>query len=84
MLFRSEENGEINKIQYPGEEVLKNTEYFRNLPANIRELEKNLWSQVRADTSGSVWQIFAIIGAFILVWLIIVVYKRIVRKRKFD
>lgn len=79
-----EENGEINEIQYPGEEVLKNTEYFRNLPPNIRELEKNLWSQVRADTSGSVWQIFAIIGAFILVWLIIVVYKRIVRKRKFD
>lgn len=32
---------------YPSEDVLKNTEVFKNLPANINKLESELWIEVK-------------------------------------
>lgn len=76
-------NDEVEDILYPDEKALSNMEFFKYLPSNISNLESKLWSEIRADTTGSIWQIFAVIGAFILVWLAIVLYKRVIKKRKF-
>ena len=68
---------------FPSEEVLANTEVFVNLPEEIDELQKELWTEVRADNTGSVWSIFAVILVFALIWLAVAVYMRVIRKRKF-
>lgn len=72
-----------NKISYPDSEKLKNTEVFINLPSDIDELQKDLWTSVRADSTGSVWSIVIVIGCFALVWAGVAFYKRVVKKNKF-
>lgn len=80
LLSKEEQN---NPISYPSEEKLKNAEVFVNLPPEIDELQKDLWTSVRADSSGSVWSIVIVISAFALLWAIIAIYKRIIKIKKF-
>ena len=70
-------------IAYPSEEKLKNAEVFINLPTDIDELQKDLWTSIRADSTGSVWSIVLVIGAFALLWAAIAFYNRVIRKKKF-
>ena len=70
-------------IAYPSEEILKNAEVFINLPADIDELQKDLWTSIRADSTGSVWSIVMVIGAFALLWAVIAFYNRVIKKKKF-
>lgn len=70
-------------IAYPSEEKLKNAEVFVNLPSDIDELQKDLWTAIRADSTGSVWSIVLVIAAFALLWAIIAFYNRVIKKKKF-
>lgn len=70
-------------VAYPDSEKLNNTEVFVNLPADIDELQKDLWTSVRADSTGSVWSIVIVIACFAFVWAGIAFYKRIIKKNKF-
>lgn len=72
-----------NPISYPSQEKLKNAEVFVNLPPEIDELQKDLWTDIRADSTGSVWSIVIVILAFALLWAIIAFYKRIIKRKKF-
>ncbi len=72
-----------NQIIYPSEKVLKNTEIFVNLPPEIDELQKDLWTEVRAQSTGSIWSIVSVIGIFTLIWGVTAFYMRVVKKRKF-
>ncbi len=72
-----------NPISYPSEEKLKNAEVFINLPPEIDELQKDLWTSVRADSSGSAWSIAMVIFAFALLWALIAFYRRIIKRKKF-
>ncbi len=71
-------------ISYPSKEKLKNAEVFVSLPDDIDQLQKDLWSEVRADSSGSVWSIVLVIGAFALLWAVIAFYNRVIKKKKFQ
>ena len=53
-------------IAYPSAEKLKNAQVFTNLPEDIDELQKDLWTEVRADSTGSAWSIAFVILAFAL------------------
>ena len=77
------EEQQNNPVSYPPEEKLKNAEVFVNLPADIDELQKDLWTSVRADSEGSVWSIVVVITAFALLWAGIAFYMRVIKKKKF-
>lgn len=80
LLSKQQQN---NPISYPSEEELKNAEVFVNLPPEIDELQKDLWTSVRADSTGSVWSIVVVILVFALLWAVIAFYKRIIKRKKF-
>ena len=70
-------------IAYPSAEKLKNAQVFTNLPEDIDELQKDLWTEVRADSTGSAWSIAFVILAFALLWAAIAFYNRVWKKKKF-
>lgn len=72
-----------NPISYPSEQKLKNAEVFVMLPPEIDELQKDLWTSIRADSSGSTWSIVLVITLFALLWAVIAIYKRIIKRKKF-
>ena len=72
-----------NPISYPSKEKLKNAEVFINLPPEIDELQKDLWTSIRADSTGSVWSIVIVILVFALIWAVIAFYKRFIKRKKF-
>ena len=77
------EEQQSNEISYPPEEKLQNAEVFVNLPEDIDELQKELWTSVRADSSGSVWSIVLVIAGFALLWALIALYNRVIKRKKF-
>lgn len=70
-------------ISYPSEDKLKYAEVFVSLPDEIDQLQKDLWSSVRADSTGSVWSIVLVIAGFALLWFLIAIYMRVIKKKKF-
>ncbi|MBQ3431483.1 MAG: spermidine/putrescine ABC transporter substrate-binding protein [Clostridia bacterium] len=70
-------------IAYPSEDILKNAEVFVSLPENIDKLQQELWTSIRADSSGSGWSIVYVIGAFALLWAIIAFYNRVIKRKRF-
>lgn len=66
-------------IHYPSEEILSNTEAFKNLPEDISKLADTLWAEVKMGGPGEPAVLVAIILGFFAVYVAIIVYKR--RKR---
>ncbi|MBQ6380909.1 MAG: spermidine/putrescine ABC transporter substrate-binding protein [Clostridia bacterium] len=80
LLSEEEQN---NPIAYPSAEILKNAEVFVNLPPEIDELQKDLWTSIRADSTGSIWSIVFVIASFALLWAVIAFYNRVIKRKKF-
>ncbi len=69
-------------IIYPPKSVLKNSETFRDLPEGTGLLLDTLWAQVKMGSSGDTGTLLAVLGAFLAVYIGIVVYKKIKRKKE--
>lgn len=69
-------------IHYPSDEILENTEAFKNLPEDISKLADSLWAEVKMGGPGDPLVLVAIILGFLAVYVAIVVYKRRKRARE--
>ena len=65
-----------NKICYPDEDALKNSQVFTSLPDNINTLMDNLWVNVKTGSSGNPFALLFVILSFVLIYITIVVYKK--------
>lgn len=70
-----------NKLLYPDEENMPNTEYFHNLPQETLLMFSNLWNDVKVSGSSNIhiYVGFGIIGACIVAYA---VYKYVLRKKR--
>ena len=70
-----------NKIFYPDEEVINNSQVFVNLPKNINMLMDELWVEVK---SGGIytepWLLVVILAVFGIIYLLAVFIKKFKRK----
>lgn len=67
-----------NKIFYPDNETIKNSQVFINLPDNINKLLDDLWIEVKSgDTSNDPWTLVVILLVFVIIYLAVVFYKKI-------
>lgn len=69
-------------IFYPSEEILANTQVFTDLPDDINLLLDDLWVQVKTGGSDDTILLIGVLSAFVLLYVGIVLYKRIKRKRE--
>lgn len=70
-----------NPIIYPPESIIKNSETYIDLPEDISLQEDSLWAQVKMGGSGQTTTLIAVLVGFLLVYIGIVVYKKIKRRR---
>lgn len=71
-----------NPIVYPPESILKNAETFVVLPEDTGLLEDSLWAQVKMGGAGQTHTLVAVLAGFLVLYIAIVVYKRVKRKRE--
>ena len=71
-----------NPIIYPPESVLKRSETFLDLPDSTAKLVDTLWAQVKMGGTGDTATLIAVLAGFLAVYLGIVVYKKIKRKKE--
>ncbi len=69
-------------LHYPSDEVLANTEVFVNLPDEIADLLDTLWAEVKMGGPGDAATLIAIILAFLALYIGIIIYKKIKRRRE--
>lgn len=70
-----------NKIFYPSDSVLDKAEVFKNLPDNINSLLDSLWVEVKTGKKGSTGALIAVFFGFIILYLFIVIYKKMRTKK---
>ena len=71
-----------NPIFYPDDEIMKNTQVFVNLPKQINELIDDLWIQVKVGGTNNSVLLVVVMVLFVLLYIGVVVYKRIKTKSK--
>ena len=71
-----------NPIVYPPESILKKAETFVTLPEDTGLLEDSLWAQVKMGGAGQTHTLVAVLAGFLVLYIAIVVYKRVKRKRE--
>lgn len=71
-----------NPIYYPSKEILDKSETFVNLPDDTNLLLDTLWAEVKMGGPGQTATLIAILAGFLLVYIGIVIYKRVKRKRE--
>lgn len=71
-----------NPIFYPPQEILDNSEVFVNLPEETSLLLDSLWAEVKMGGPGETATLVAILAGFLLLYIGIVVYKKIKAKRE--
>ena len=69
-------------VHYPTSDILERTEVFTDLPEDIAELEDTLWAEVKMGGPGQTATLIAIIAVFLIIYVVIIFYKRIKRKRE--
>ena len=69
-------------LHYPSDEILANTEVFVNLPDEIADLLDTLWAEVKMGGPGDAATLIAIILAFLALYIGIIIYKKIKRRRE--
>ncbi len=73
-----EDEIKYNKIFYPGEDVMGKSQIFVNLPENVNKLMDELWVEVKSGgTYGEPWTLVVILALFAIIYLAIVLYKKI-------
>jgi len=71
-----------NPIFYPSESILKKSETFVNLPEDTNLLLDTLWAEVKMGGPGQTATLVVVLGGFLLLYIGIVVYKKIKAKRE--
>ena len=71
-----------NKIFYPDQSILNRAETFVNLPEDTNLLVDTLWAEVKMGGPGQTATLIAILVGFLLLYIGIVVYKKIKAKRE--
>lgn len=71
-----------NEIFYPTEEILSNSEVFTSLPSDISALVDSLWAEVKMGGPGDSLTLILIITVFLAIYISIIIYKKIKRKRE--
>ena len=69
-------------IAYPDEEVLSNSEVFTNLPSDISALVDSLWAEVKMGGPGDSLTLIMIIVVFFAIYISIIIYKKLKRRRE--
>lgn len=65
-----------NPIYYPDQSILKKSETFVNLPDDTNMLIDTLWAEVKMGGPGQTATLVAVLCGFLLVYILIVVYKK--------
>lgn len=73
-----------NPIFYPNDEIMEKTQVFVNLPNNINETLDDLWIQVKVGGTSNGILLIVVMGLFVLLYIGVVVYKRIKSNNKID
>ncbi|WP_312693044.1 ABC transporter substrate-binding protein [Caproiciproducens sp.] len=71
-----------NPIFYPEESILKKSETYVNLPEDTNMLLDTLWAEVKMGGPGQTATLVAVLLGFLLLYIVIVVYKKIKAKRE--
>lgn len=71
-----------SSIIYPPESILKKSETYVDLPQDISLQVDALWAQVKMGGPGQTTTLIAVLIGFLLVYIGIVVFKKIKRKRE--
>lgn len=71
-----------NPIFYPDESILAKSETFVNLPDDTNLLVDTLWAEVKMGGPGQTATLIVILGGFLLLYIGIVVYKKMKAKRE--
>lgn len=68
-------------IIYPPESIMKKSETYIDLPEDISLQEDSLWAQVKMGGSGQTATLIAVLAGFLFVYIGIVIYKKVKRRR---
>jgi len=71
-----------NPIFYPDKSILDQSETFINLPQDTNMLIDTLWAEVKMGGPGQTVTLIAILAAFLLTYIGIIIYKKIKVKRE--
>lgn len=71
-----------NPIFYPSQKIIDKSETFVNLPEDTNLMLDTLWAEVKMGGQGQTATLIAVFAGFLLVYIGIVVYKRIKAKRE--
>lgn len=71
-----------NPIIYPPESILNRAETYVSLPESTSLQLDSLWAEVKMGGSGQSGTLIAVLAGFLLVYLGIVIFKKIKRKRE--
>ncbi|MGX8699826.1 ABC transporter substrate-binding protein [Caproiciproducens sp.] len=71
-----------NPIFYPDEKILNQSETFVNLPEDTNLLLDTLWAEVKMGGPGQTATLVAVLLGFLLLYIGIVVYKKMKAKRE--
>lgn len=73
-----------NPIFYPSKEIMDKSEIFTNLPADTSLLLDTLWAEVKMGGPGETITLVAILVGFLLLYVVIVLYKRHKHKQEME
>ena len=76
------EEARENPIIYPPESILDKAETYVSLPEDTSLLLDGLWAQVKMGGAGQTGTLVAVLAGFLLVYIGIVVYKKVKRRRE--
>nr|WP_319488263.1 spermidine/putrescine ABC transporter substrate-binding protein [uncultured Caproiciproducens sp.] len=71
-----------NPIFYPDETILKRSETFVNLPEDTNMMQDTLWAEVKMGGPGQTATLVAVLCGFLVLYIVIVVYKKVKAKRE--
>lgn len=76
------EETQNNPIIYPPESIIKRSETYVDLPEDVSLQEDSLWAQVKMGGSGQTATLIGVFAGFFFVYVAVVVYKKVKRKRQ--
>ena len=71
-----------NPIFYPPQAILEKSEVYVNLPEDTSLLLDTLWAEVKMGGPGQTATLIAILGGFLALYIGIIIYKRVKRRKE--
>lgn len=65
-----------NKVFYPSDDVIKNSEVFVNLPGDINKEINALWIQIKTGGENNPWALVAVIVFGMVLYILVTLYKK--------